>query len=103
VVSHPVMLNGSWAVFIVRQIVPPRPETFAQARVFAAKLLRAKRQRELKARFDREYTTLWRSKTRCAPDYVGPGCPQSRASLGRYEDPFSKLSHPQLSEQGVNG
>ncbi len=101
--SRPMPLNRNWAVFIVRKIVPGRPESFAQAKAEAARLLRGKRQRALKAEFDREYTQRWRSRTKCNSLYIGPGCPQSHGPLQAYEDPFSSRAHPLLSEEGVGG
>jgi hypothetical protein len=103
VVSDPLPLNGRWCVFIVRKVVPARPETFAQAHDLAATLLRVRRQHELIAKFDHEYTSLWRSRTTCKSGYVVAGCPQSTALLGAYEDPFSSRAHPLLSEEGVAG
>jgi hypothetical protein len=103
VVSQPMPLNGHWTVFVVRRVLPERPESFAQAQIEATKRLRVIRQKGLKAKFDREFTALWRSRTKCESGYVGPGCPQSAAVLGVYEDPFSRRAHPMLAEQGVSG
>lgn len=101
VVSQPMPLNGSWAVFVVRRVVPAKPQPFAPIRAQVAARFRVTRQQELKNRFDREFTQFWRARTKCGAAYVGPGCPQSAAPLGAYEDPFSMRAHPLLSEQGV--
>jgi hypothetical protein len=98
VVSEPMKLEGHWTVFVVRSIIPPKPEPYSK--VYAAVLtsLKATRQRQLKAQFDTQYTSRWRSKTTCSPGYVAPGCPQYTAPLGPYEDPFSARAHPALAE-----
>jgi foldase protein PrsA len=103
VLSQPMRLNNGWAVFVVRKIVPPRPQPLTDVRAEVETRLRTTRQQRLKTRFDREFTTVWRAKTSCRSGYVGPGCPQYQRALGAYEDPFSARAHPLLSEQGVNG
>lgn len=103
VVSSPMPLNGNWTVFVVRKVIPGRPQAFAKVRGEVERRLRIARQKELKASFDREYVALWRARTKCEHGYVGPGCPQYTAPLGAYEDPFSRRAHPLLSEQGAEG
>jgi hypothetical protein len=103
VISQPVRLNDSWAVFVVRRVLPPVPRPLVKVRAEVLAFLRATRQRQLKARFDHQYTTYWRSKTTCRPEYLAPGCPQFHGQLGPYEDPFSSRAHPLLSEQGASG
>lgn len=100
VVSSPMPLNGSWAVFIVRKLLPSKPEAFSTVRSEVAMQLRASRRRQLQLGLDHEYKAYWRHLTRCESDYVGPGCPQYKGSLGAYEDPFSLQGHPALAGRG---
>ncbi|HEY1451234.1 MAG TPA: peptidyl-prolyl cis-trans isomerase, partial [Solirubrobacteraceae bacterium] len=97
VISRPVRLNNSWAVFVVRKVLPPVPHSFADVHNEVVPLLRVARQHQLKARFDHQYQAYWRAKTTCRPEYVAPGCPQFHRQLGPYEDPFSSRAHPLLS------
>lgn len=99
VISKPMLLNGKWAIFVVRRVIPPVPQPLAKVHDEVLKFFRAARQRELKTKFDREYTNLWRSRTTCRSGYVAPGCPQYHGELGAYEDPFSSRAHPALREQ----
>lgn len=98
-----VRLNGGWAVFVVRAVVPARGLPFAKVRGEVLARARVARQRRLKAAFDREFTAYWRSRTSCEPAYRAPGCRGWRGVLGAYEDPFSSRAHPLLSEAGVGG
>jgi foldase protein PrsA len=100
-VSRPVQLNHHWAVFVVRRIVPPRPQRLASVRGEVLKRLNVTRQRAIATSFDREFLARWRAKTSCRSGYVAPGCPQAHEPLGRYEDPFSLRAHPLLSEQAA--
>jgi hypothetical protein len=103
VVSRPMMLNGHWAVFVVRKAVPPKVEPLARVHTEVASRLDVARQREIAARFDREYTERLRAMTSCRAGYVAPGCPQFTSPLGAYEDPFSRRAHPLLSEETAAG
>ena len=89
VVSRPMRLEGAWAVFIVRKVLPPKPKALAAVRGDALKYLREIRPRQMKAQLSREFTTRWRAETSCDRAYVAPGCPQYQAPLGEYEDPFA--------------
>jgi len=101
VVSPPLPLNGHWTVFVVRKVIPGRPETFPEARAEATFRLRVARQRALKGRIEREYLARWKARTKCVSGYVAPGCPQFARRLGDYEDPFSPAAHPALAELGA--
>jgi PPIC-type PPIASE domain len=101
VVSRPVMLNGHWAVFVVRKVVPPPVKPLSSVRAEAARQLNVVRQHEIAARFDSEYILRWHARTSCRSGYVAPGCPQFAGQLGAYEDPFSKRAHPLLSESAL--
>jgi hypothetical protein len=98
VVSKPMRLNGSWAVFVVRKVIPPPLKSLASVHAEAARLLNVARQHAIASRFDHEYTTRWHAATSCKSGYVAPGCPQFTGQLESYEDPFSKRAHPLLSE-----
>jgi hypothetical protein len=98
-ISRPMMIDDTWAIFVVRNVLPPVPRRLAQVRAEILKRLRATRRRELKARYDSEYVKLWRSRTTCRSGYVAPGCPQLGGSLEAYEDPFSSRVFPAFSEQ----
>jgi hypothetical protein len=99
VVSQPMLVNHNWTVFVVREIIPPRLESFAAVRAAAATHLDVTRQREIARRFDREYRQRWGAETSCRAGYIAPGCPQFTGQLGAYEDPFSLRAHPLLSEE----
>jgi hypothetical protein len=98
VISRPVLLNRSWAVFIVRKVIIGKPVRFATARAEVLGRLNERRQQAIATRFDSQFRLRWRARTRCRTDYVGPGCPQSARPLGAYEDPFSTRAHLLLSE-----
>jgi hypothetical protein len=102
-VGRPIRLERNWVIFVVRKVLPPRPRPLAKVHAEVLTRLRASRQRELRARFDSEYTKLWRSKTICRSGYVAPGCPQFHGLLGPYEDPFSSRAQLVLSGQGASG
>lgn len=97
VVSRPIRLNA-WTVFVVRKVIPPKPEPLGRVHDEAARRLNVTRQHELATRFDREYLARWHAQTSCRSGYVAPGCPQFKGLLGSYEDPFSRRAHPLLSE-----
>jgi hypothetical protein len=88
VVSQPMRLNGAWAVFIVRRVLPPEPMGLASVRGNVLRHLRAFRGRSAKGRFGEEFVQRWRSRTICRPGYVAPGCSERHGDLGSYEDPF---------------
>jgi PPIC-type PPIASE domain len=98
VVSRPVLLNRSWAVYVVRKVIPGKTLPFAKARAEVVARLSERRQQALASRFDRYYKGHWEARTSCLPGYVGAGCPQSTRPLGAYEDPFSVKAHALLSE-----
>lgn len=101
VASRPMQLNHHWAVFVVRRIIPPKPQRLAKVRAEVLKHLNVTRQRAIATRFDNEFVARWHAKTSCRSDYIAPGCPQADKPLGRYEDPFSLRAHPLLSEQAA--
>lgn len=101
VVSPPMPLNGSYAVFVVRRVVPPRPKPLSSVRAAAGRGLNVARQHEIAARFDREYLARWHAVTHCHSGWIGPGCPRFKAPLESYEDPFSHRAHPLLSEAAL--
>lgn len=88
VVSEPMQLAGAWTVFVVRKVIPARPQPFATVRDVAARGLQEQRRRELLGDLDREFGRYWRSRTTCRRGYVVAGCKQSGKALGAYEDPF---------------
>jgi len=98
VVSRPVLLNKSWAVFVVRKVIPGRTMPFGQARAEVLTRLAVARELALARSFDRSYTARWKARTSCRAGFVGPGCPQSTQPLGAYEDPFSPREHALLAE-----
>lgn len=87
-VSRPMRLNGGWAVFVVRKLLPPEPMSLASVRGTVLKRLRASRVQSTKAQFGEEFVQRWRSRTICRPGYVAPGCSERSGDLGSYEDPF---------------
>lgn len=90
VLSRPLQLNKSWAVFVVRKAIPARPvKSLAEARAEILARLQASREGAIVREFDRVYTHRWRAATSCLPGYVAPGCRQSARTLQAYEDPFS--------------
>jgi hypothetical protein len=103
VASRPMMLNGHWAVFVVRKAIPPVLKPFASVRTEAAGQLNVIRQHESASRFDSEYTARWHARTSCRAGYVAAGCPQFTGQLEAYEDPFSKRAHPLMSEGALSG
>jgi hypothetical protein len=100
VVSRPLLVNRSWAVFVVRQVIPGRIKPLADARAAVLLRLRLRESRELALvrEFDSYYTARWEARTSCRPEYIGPGCPQFAGRLGVYEDPFSTKERALLSE-----
>jgi len=98
VVSRPVLINKSWAVFVVRKVILGKVVPFAKAREAVLVRLSESRQRAIASRFDREYRAYWHAHTRCLGGYVGPGCPQFARPLGPYEDPLSTKIQGILSE-----
>jgi hypothetical protein len=92
VVSRPLPLDGAWAVFVVRKIIPPRAKPLAKARSEVLASLRVQRKRDLTSAFEHEYRRRWMSKTRCRDKYLIPGCSQFGGRLGAYEDPFLRTS-----------
>jgi hypothetical protein len=98
VVSAPVKLNGEWAVFVVRKVIPAPAKPLSSVRTEAAQLLDVAQQHAIASKFDSEYRARWRSRTTCRSDYVAPGCPQFTGLLEPYEDPFTKRAHPLLAE-----
>jgi hypothetical protein len=101
VVSHPMRLNKSWAIFIVRRAIPPMPKPLGEVRSEVARSLDVSRQHEIASRFDSAYVARMRADTRCTSGYVAAGCPQFKGLLEAYEDPFSRRAHPLLSEAAV--
>jgi hypothetical protein len=98
VVGTPVLMNRSWAIFIVRKVIPGKTQPFAKARAEAASRLNERRQERFASEFDRYFTARWKARTSCQAGYVGPGCPQYGRPLGAYEDPFSTQLHLLVSE-----
>jgi foldase protein PrsA len=90
VIGRPVLINRGWVVFVVRQVIPARPQSFAQAHEEVVRRLEVLRMRRTAASFDRAYRARWSARTSCRPGYVVQGCLQSAQSLGSFEDPFSK-------------
>ncbi len=103
VVSSPMRLNGSWAVFVVRSVAPPKPKPLASVRSEVGRRLNVARQHQIASSFDREYLERWHAKTSCRSGYVAAGCPQFKGALEPYEDPFSHRAHPLLSEAALPG
>jgi PPIC-type PPIASE domain len=89
VVSSPVLLLGSWTVFVVRKVILGKPMPFAQARPEALRRLSEYRQQAIVSSFGDRFSSRWKARTRCLHGYSGPGCPQSSRPLEAYEDPFS--------------
>jgi hypothetical protein len=89
VVSRPLLVTKSWALFLVRRVIPGRVEPYADVREDVILRLRESRERLLAREFDRSYKAYWEARTSCSAGYVGPGCPQFGKPLGVYEDPFS--------------
>lgn len=103
VVSRPIkFIGGGWVVFVVRKIIPPKPRSLASAYQAVLLKLDIQRQHEIASRFSTEFTVRWKARTSCRPGYIVPGCRQSSAKVGPYEDPFSLKAHPLLSESQVN-
>jgi parvulin-like peptidyl-prolyl cis-trans isomerase-like protein len=98
IISPPVLLNRSWAVFVVRKVIIGKPVPFAKARAEVLGRLNERRQQAIATWFDSQFRSRWKARTRCRTDYVGPGCPQFARPLGAYEDPFSTRAHLLLSE-----
>jgi foldase protein PrsA len=88
-VSRPMKLNGRWTVFIVRRIVPPKLESFAEVRSKVVALLTAERRRAIGSEYFHAYTRQWTAKTSCRPGYVVQGCAQYRGVRRPERDPFS--------------
>jgi hypothetical protein len=101
VVSRPMPLNGTWTVFVVRKLLPPKLKPLASVHAEASRLLNVARQHEIASVFDSEYRRRWSARTSCRSGFVAPGCPQYRGQLDAYEDPFSTRAHPLLSEGAV--
>jgi hypothetical protein len=98
VVSRPVLINKSWAVFVVRKVILGKIVPFAKAREAVLVRLGESRQQAIASSFDHEYRAYWHAHTRCLRGYVGPGCPQFARPLGAYEDPLSTKVLGLLSE-----
>ena len=91
-------MHHSWAVFVVRKVIPGKIKPLAQVRPEVLERLDERRQQEIASSFDRYYTPRWKALTSCRPGYVGPGCLQDSQPLGAYEDPFSARQRLLLSE-----
>jgi foldase protein PrsA len=89
VVNGPMKFQGKWTVFSIRQIIPPRPLSFAMARAKVAAALIAGRQRRFTAAYLDAYRTRWRAKTSCRRGYVVQGCREYAGPLRHEPDPFS--------------
>ena len=76
VVSQPMPLSGSWALFVLRKAVPPRLQSLSEVRGEITKRLVAYRRSRILSRFNREYKARWTAKTSCSPGYVVQGCVQ---------------------------
>jgi parvulin-like peptidyl-prolyl cis-trans isomerase-like protein len=98
VISHPVLINKSWALFVVRKVIPGHVTPFAQAREEALVRVGEQRQQAVASSFEHDYRAYWKAHTSCRRDYVGPGCPQFARPLGAYEDPISTKVQGGLAE-----
>jgi hypothetical protein len=98
VVSHPVLINKSWALFVVRKVIPGHILPFAQAREEALVRVGEQRQQAIASSFERDYRAYWKAHTSCRRGYVGPGCPQFARPLGAFEDPLSTKVQGVLAE-----
>ncbi|HXP36452.1 MAG TPA: peptidylprolyl isomerase [Solirubrobacteraceae bacterium] len=97
-VSVPMLLNGSWTVFVVRKVIAGKRTPLAKARAEVIARLGERRQQEIASSFDRSYTARWEARTSCSAGYIGPGCRQAAQPLGPYEDPFSAKGRLLVSE-----
>lgn len=98
IVSRPLLLNGSWTVFVVRKVIPGTVRPLGRVREAVGVRLRESRERALAREFDGRYAARWKARTSCRPEYVGPGCPQFAGQLGIYEDPFSSKQRALVGE-----
>lgn len=73
VLTGPVQVERSWAVFVVERVKPPFQATLEQARDEIMELLGFQRRQAALADFTRKY----RAKTTCAPDYRVRACSNS--------------------------
>jgi parvulin-like peptidyl-prolyl isomerase len=73
VLTGPVQLERSWALFVVERVKPAFQATLEQARDEIEDLLTAQRRQAALADFTRKY----RAKTTCAPDYRVRACSNS--------------------------
>lgn len=90
VVSRPMRLGEGWAVFVVRRVIPPRPQPLARARGAVIASLKEQRRREIASAFGNEYVRRWMAGTSCHGGYVAAGCAQYKGPLGTYEAPFPR-------------
>jgi parvulin-like peptidyl-prolyl isomerase len=75
VLTGPVQVERSWAVFLVERVKPAFQATLEQARDEIRDLLTSQRRQAALADFTRKY----RAKTTCAPDYRVRACRNSPA------------------------
>jgi foldase protein PrsA len=73
VLTGPVQVERSWAVFVVERVKPAFRATLAQAQDEIRDLLTSQRRQAALADFTRKY----RAKTTCAPDYRVRACSNS--------------------------
>jgi foldase protein PrsA len=90
VLTGPIKLFQSYAVFVVTRITPTRLRTLAQVRHLIQRRLLAEERQRTVARFAQAWTKKWTAKTDCQPQYVVQQCRQhGDANVTAPQDPFA--------------